>query len=72
MLRYCGAHRFGYLDRLANPVTAKVDLPAVIDEARTVDLKGVFLGLGRPLNGVERIESRMVPMGRWPATDLLC
>jgi hypothetical protein len=45
-------------------VTIKVDLASAIDEARTVDLKGVFLDVGSSLSGVERIESREVPMGR--------
>jgi hypothetical protein len=45
-------------------VTIKVDVASTIDEARAVDLKGVWNRVGRPLSGVERVESREVPMGR--------
>jgi hypothetical protein len=45
-------------------VMIKPDLAATIDEARMIDLKGVWNGLPRPLSGVERVESRVVAMGR--------
>jgi hypothetical protein len=59
-----GAHSLADFSIEVATAVIKPDLAAMIDEARRVDLKGVFPGLARPLNGVERVESRVVAMGR--------
>ena len=67
---WCGRDcRFGVLGTV---VTIKVDIASTIDEARRVDLKDVWNGLARPLSGVERIESRGVPMGKDKQRELSC
>jgi hypothetical protein len=44
-------------------MTTRIDPAATMEEARTIELEGVWKPQKRPLAGVERVEARIVPMG---------